>query len=291
MKFWLQSCLASRGVVERGRARSSAVDVRAELGKVPGSRFWGCRGSGMRSDTRLSPRSGCAPLEINTGFSKPRHGGSSGSLKGLRVSAALNTSCSNDILRNYAIDSDEESPSIFEEKSTQKTPGRQKEKFLNFSSLSSSPCRRQTPLGRSGLSERHAASNSVRSIFVPQFAANRCFSASAAPAGNFIVPVQAPHLSGGGTRRWTQSIPQHRKTKMKYIVMKTLQKNAFLTWIALKMSPHRILLWKTMKTYLKNDTNMGLKLNLGQKMKERGLSLCPNLLLERRVSYFLNIQT
>ncbi|XP_071659922.1 ATPase family AAA domain-containing protein 2-like isoform X3 [Patagioenas fasciata] len=40
---------------------------------------------------------------------------------------------SNHILRNYAIDSDEESPSIFEEKSTQKTPGRQKEKFLNFS--------------------------------------------------------------------------------------------------------------------------------------------------------------
>ncbi|PKK33905.1 ATPase family, AAA domain containing 2 [Columba livia] len=40
---------------------------------------------------------------------------------------------SNNILRNYAIDSDEESPSIFEEKSTHKTPGRQKEKFLNFS--------------------------------------------------------------------------------------------------------------------------------------------------------------
>ncbi|XP_071659923.1 ATPase family AAA domain-containing protein 2-like isoform X1 [Patagioenas fasciata] len=40
---------------------------------------------------------------------------------------------SNHILRNYVIDSDEESPSIFEEKSTQKTPGRQKEKFLNFS--------------------------------------------------------------------------------------------------------------------------------------------------------------
>lgn len=39
---------------------------------------------------------------------------------------------SNNILRNYAIDSDEESPSIFEEKSTHKTPGRQKEKFLNF---------------------------------------------------------------------------------------------------------------------------------------------------------------
>ncbi|XP_071659914.1 ATPase family AAA domain-containing protein 2-like isoform X1 [Patagioenas fasciata] len=40
---------------------------------------------------------------------------------------------SNHILRNYATDSDEESPSIFEEKSTQKTPGRQKEKFLSFS--------------------------------------------------------------------------------------------------------------------------------------------------------------
>ncbi|NXW86065.1 ATAD2 protein, partial [Alopecoenas beccarii] len=40
---------------------------------------------------------------------------------------------SNHILRNYAIDSDEESPSIFEDKSTHKTSGRQKEKFLNFS--------------------------------------------------------------------------------------------------------------------------------------------------------------
>lgn len=48
-----------------------------------------------------------------------------------------NLSClsdsSNSILRNYAIDSDEESPSIFEDKSMHKTPGRQKEKFLNFS--------------------------------------------------------------------------------------------------------------------------------------------------------------
>ncbi|NWS66509.1 ATAD2 protein, partial [Crotophaga sulcirostris] len=39
----------------------------------------------------------------------------------------------NHILRNYAIDSDEESPSIFEDKSTHKMPGKQKEKFLNFS--------------------------------------------------------------------------------------------------------------------------------------------------------------
>ncbi|NWX67459.1 ATAD2 protein, partial [Alca torda] len=39
----------------------------------------------------------------------------------------------NHILRNYAIDSDEESPSIFEDKPTDKIPGRQKEKFLNFS--------------------------------------------------------------------------------------------------------------------------------------------------------------
>ncbi|NXN69829.1 ATAD2 protein, partial [Himantopus himantopus] len=39
----------------------------------------------------------------------------------------------NHILRNYAIDSDEESPSIFEDKPTHKMPGRQKQKFLNFS--------------------------------------------------------------------------------------------------------------------------------------------------------------
>ncbi|KAM6411398.1 ATPase family AAA domain-containing protein 2 isoform 2-T2 [Pluvialis apricaria] len=39
----------------------------------------------------------------------------------------------NHILRNYAIDSDEESPSIFEDKPAHKMPGRQKEKFLNFS--------------------------------------------------------------------------------------------------------------------------------------------------------------
>ncbi|NXW60623.1 ATAD2 protein, partial [Eurystomus gularis] len=37
------------------------------------------------------------------------------------------------ILRNNAIDSDEESPPIFEDKPTHKTPGRQKENFLNFS--------------------------------------------------------------------------------------------------------------------------------------------------------------
>ncbi|NWX04665.1 ATAD2 protein, partial [Caloenas nicobarica] len=40
---------------------------------------------------------------------------------------------SNHVLRNYAIDSDEESPSIFEDKSTHKMPGKQKEKFLDFS--------------------------------------------------------------------------------------------------------------------------------------------------------------
>ncbi|NWX38838.1 ATAD2 protein, partial [Steatornis caripensis] len=34
---------------------------------------------------------------------------------------------------SFAIDSDEESPSIFEDKPTRKTPGRQTEKFLNFS--------------------------------------------------------------------------------------------------------------------------------------------------------------
>ncbi|NXT42576.1 ATAD2 protein, partial [Pelecanoides urinatrix] len=39
----------------------------------------------------------------------------------------------NHILRNNAIDSDEESPSIFEDKPRHKMPGRQKEKFLNFS--------------------------------------------------------------------------------------------------------------------------------------------------------------
>ncbi|XP_072708035.1 ATPase family AAA domain-containing protein 2 isoform X2 [Ciconia boyciana] len=39
----------------------------------------------------------------------------------------------NHILRNDAIDSDEESPSIFEDKPTHKMPGRQKEEFLNFS--------------------------------------------------------------------------------------------------------------------------------------------------------------
>ncbi|NXW14840.1 ATAD2 protein, partial [Circaetus pectoralis] len=39
----------------------------------------------------------------------------------------------NDILRNDAIDSDEESLSIFEDKPTHKMPGRQKEKFLDFS--------------------------------------------------------------------------------------------------------------------------------------------------------------
>lgn len=48
-----------------------------------------------------------------------------------------NLSCLSDslnhILRNYAIDSDEESPSIFEDKPTHKMHGRQKEKFLNFS--------------------------------------------------------------------------------------------------------------------------------------------------------------
>ncbi|XP_009469346.1 PREDICTED: ATPase family AAA domain-containing protein 2 [Nipponia nippon] len=39
----------------------------------------------------------------------------------------------NHILRNDAIDSDEESPSIFEDNPTHKMPGTQKEKFLNFS--------------------------------------------------------------------------------------------------------------------------------------------------------------
>ncbi|XP_059692310.1 protein N-terminal glutamine amidohydrolase-like, partial [Gavia stellata] len=60
MKFWLRSCLASRGVAEWGRA-------------------W-----------RNSTVSGCAALEINTEFNKPRNGGSSGSLQGLRVSAVVN---------------------------------------------------------------------------------------------------------------------------------------------------------------------------------------------------------
>ncbi|NXK06734.1 ATAD2 protein, partial [Herpetotheres cachinnans] len=39
----------------------------------------------------------------------------------------------NCILRNYAISSDEESPSIFEDKPTDKMPDRQEERFLNFS--------------------------------------------------------------------------------------------------------------------------------------------------------------
>ncbi|KFQ15141.1 ATPase family AAA domain-containing protein 2, partial [Leptosomus discolor] len=39
----------------------------------------------------------------------------------------------NPILRNDVIDSDEESPSIFEDQTTHKMPGGQKEKFLNFS--------------------------------------------------------------------------------------------------------------------------------------------------------------
>ncbi|XP_014820790.1 PREDICTED: ATPase family AAA domain-containing protein 2 isoform X2 [Calidris pugnax] len=39
----------------------------------------------------------------------------------------------NHILRNYTVDSDEESPSIFEDKPTHKMPDRQNEKFLNFS--------------------------------------------------------------------------------------------------------------------------------------------------------------
>ncbi|NXN29596.1 ATAD2 protein, partial [Nycticryphes semicollaris] len=39
----------------------------------------------------------------------------------------------NHILRNYTVDSDEESPSIFEDKPTHKMPDRQNEEFLNFS--------------------------------------------------------------------------------------------------------------------------------------------------------------
>lgn len=38
----------------------------------------------------------------------------------------------NHTLRNDVIDSDAESPPIFEENPTHKTPGRQPEKFLNF---------------------------------------------------------------------------------------------------------------------------------------------------------------
>lgn len=38
----------------------------------------------------------------------------------------------NCILNNNAIDTDEESPSIFEDESAHKEPGREKEKFLNF---------------------------------------------------------------------------------------------------------------------------------------------------------------
>lgn len=64
--------------------------VQAKLGKMSGLLFWGCLVFGVRSDARLSPRSGCAALEINTGFNKPRNGGSSASLKGLRVSAIVN---------------------------------------------------------------------------------------------------------------------------------------------------------------------------------------------------------
>lgn len=48
-----------------------------------------------------------------------------------------NLSCLSDsvnhVLRNYAVDSDEESPSIFEDKPTHQMPSREKEKFLNFS--------------------------------------------------------------------------------------------------------------------------------------------------------------
>lgn len=64
--------------------------VQAKLGKMSGLLFWGCLGFGVRSDPRLSPRSGCAALEIDTGFNKPCNGGSSGSLKGLGVSAIVN---------------------------------------------------------------------------------------------------------------------------------------------------------------------------------------------------------
>ncbi|XP_075599496.1 ATPase family AAA domain-containing protein 2 isoform X1 [Balearica regulorum gibbericeps] len=39
----------------------------------------------------------------------------------------------NHVLRNYTVDSDEESPSIFEDKPTHKIPSREKEKFLSFS--------------------------------------------------------------------------------------------------------------------------------------------------------------
>ncbi|XP_033925803.1 translation initiation factor IF-2-like [Melopsittacus undulatus] len=88
MKLWLPSCVASRGVAERGRAWSSGtVSVQAKLGKTSGLLWRGCLCPGARSDARLSPRSACAALEINTGFSKPCNGGGSGSLKGLRGSA------------------------------------------------------------------------------------------------------------------------------------------------------------------------------------------------------------
>ncbi|XP_075271719.1 ATPase family AAA domain-containing protein 2 [Opisthocomus hoazin] len=39
----------------------------------------------------------------------------------------------NDVLRNGAVDSDEESPSIFEDQATHQVPGTQQKKFLNFS--------------------------------------------------------------------------------------------------------------------------------------------------------------
>ena len=54
-----------------------------------------------------------------------------------KLTKLTNLSCLSDslnhILRNDAIDSDEESPSIFEDKPTHKMADSQKEKFLNFS--------------------------------------------------------------------------------------------------------------------------------------------------------------
>lgn len=64
--------------------------VQAKLGKISGLLLWGCLGFGVRSDAQLSPIPGCAALETNTDFNKPCNGGSSGSLKRLRVSAIVN---------------------------------------------------------------------------------------------------------------------------------------------------------------------------------------------------------
>ncbi|GAB0181620.1 ATPase family AAA domain-containing protein 2 [Grus japonensis] len=48
-------------------------------------------GASVEEQYGVMCRSGCAALEINTDFNKPRNGGASGSVKGLRVSATVNT--------------------------------------------------------------------------------------------------------------------------------------------------------------------------------------------------------